>query len=346
MVREFFSWWLGQLADFLPERWRRFGSSDANAVVIAPTAPRSGAVDSVIVSLRRNRRETMLGRFRLGGGELAEIPRLAGKPAVLRLAEGDVLVKSLVLPLAAERQLDRVLAFEMDRETPFAPEELFWGQRIARRDRRTGQVWVRLLLVPRAKLAHLIEALDAAGIRPRRAEIAAGPDKDSYLSLDVDGGGLHRPARRWLLWPALACCVVLALAAAAMPFVRQAAALDSIEREVAAYRVAAAETQTLRQEIDRLSSSAELIENERAKGGRPLAVLAALTRLLPADTYLTDLAQQQRKVTLTGRSAAASRLIAMLAGGERLRNATFAAPVTRIEGNQLEVFTITVEIVP
>ena len=346
MVREFLSWWFGQLADFLPERWRRFGAGKIDAVVIAPASPLSEPIDSVTVALRRNGRETMVGRFAVGGGGLMEVPRPSGKPAVLRLAESDVLSKTLVLPLAAERQLDQVLAFEMDRETPFSPEELFWNHHIIRRDRRTGQVWVRLQLLPRAKLARLIEALDHAGLKPRHAEIAEDPDRNGYLPLDLDNGRAHRAAPRSLLWPALAGCVALALAAAAIPFVRQELELAGVERHISDDRAAAADAQNLRQQIEQLSGSAGVIESERAKGGRPLAILAALTRMLPDDTYLTELVQQQRKVTISGRSAAASRLIAILAAGEQLRNPTFTAPVTRIEANHFEVFTISAEVAP
>jgi len=108
MVREFFSWWLGQLTDFLPERWRRL--RDADALVISPTASLSDIVENVIVSNRHNGRETMLGRYAVASTELAQIPRPPGISAVLRLAEGDVLAKTLVLPTAAERQLDQRIA--------------------------------------------------------------------------------------------------------------------------------------------------------------------------------------------------------------------------------------------
>jgi hypothetical protein len=36
------------------------------------------------------------------------------------------------------------------------------------------------------------------------------------------------------------------------------------------------------------AGSGELIDSERDKAGRPLVILAALTRMLPADTYLTE----------------------------------------------------------
>src|ERR1700693_2497242 len=221
MVREFLSWWFVQLADLLPERWRRFGAGKIDAVVIDPATPLSESVENIVATLRRNGRETMLGRFAVGDGGLMEVPRQPGKTVVLRLSESDVLSKTLVLPLAAERELDQVLAFEMDRETPFSPEELFWNHRIIRRDRRTGQVWVRLRLLPRAKLARLIEALDHAGLKPRRAEIAEDPDRNGYLPPELDDGRPYRAAPRSLLWPAVAGGPVLALAAAAPPLIRQ-----------------------------------------------------------------------------------------------------------------------------
>jgi general secretion pathway protein L len=345
LIGDFLTWWAAQLVDLVPERWRRFASSGGYALVVAPAGPLARGVDAALVSLRRNGRETPLGRFGLASGELADLPHPAGESVVLRLAETDVLGKTVTLPLAAERELDQVLAFEMDRETPFGPEEIFWNHRIAQRDRQRGQLSVRLLLVPRVRLAALLGALAKAGIVPKRAEIATGPDRGSYLPLDATGGRLYEPARSGLLrWPAAACCAGLALAVIVTPFVRQSAALADFDRQVADGRRAAAETEKLRREIDHLSGTVDLIDSERDKAGRPLATLAALTRLLPDDTYLTELQQQQRKVTLSGRSPGASRLIGALAASHQLRNPAFAAPVTRIEAIKSEVFTITAEV--
>ncbi len=226
MVREFLSWWFVQLADFLPERWRRFGAGKIDAVVIAPASPLSEPIESVVGILRRNGRETMLGRFAVGGSGLMEVPRPAGKAVVLRLAESDVLSKTLVLPLAAGNvSLARFSAFEMDRETPFSPEELFWNHRIIRRDRRTGQVWVRLqLLPPEQSWGGCCEQLDQAGLKPRRARDRRGSGREttcrwtsmtatsasrgaSFAAMAKSGSGVLRGSG--------------AFAAAAIPFIRQ-----------------------------------------------------------------------------------------------------------------------------
>jgi general secretion pathway protein L len=293
MLREFFAWWCAQLADLLPQELRRSALGTGDALVITPIGPLGQGVEAVAVDQRHNGRESPLGHFALGAVGTADLSRMAGKTTVLRLGEADVLGKTVSLPLAAERELDQALAFEMDRETPFTAEELYWSHRVIGADRQNGRLSVRLSLVPKANLDPLLTDLSAVGIRPTRLEIADGADKGTYLPINGDGTHKHHASHR-LLWPATVCCAALALAAVLTPFVRQELTLASLNGQVAETRAAAAEADTLRQEIDRLSGSAGFIESERDKAGRPLAVLAATTRILPDDTYLTEMELRPR----------------------------------------------------
>ncbi len=346
MFRDFFAWWIGQLSDLLPARWGRLGSIREDSLVIEPMGPPSREVDSIGVNPRRHGQETFLGRFSLASDSMAELPRPPGKRWVLRLRQADVLAKTVTLPIAAENHVHQALAFQMDQETPFTPDEIYWSHFISRRDRQSGQLSVRLLLVPRQSLEALLRVLDHVGIVPCRAEIGDGPDQDRTLPLDDSGGSPDSTQRRALLWPAAACCLILGLGTIATPFVQQALSLANLDREMSDGRAAAADTEKLRRELDRLSGTLDLVERERDKVGRPLAVLATLTRILPDDTYLTEVTLQQHKVTLSGRSAAAARLIGALSAGEGLRNVAFAAPVTRLEAIRAELFTITAEFAP
>lgn len=345
MIREFFTWWFQQLTDLLPQELRRSAFSTVDGLVVAPLGPLGNGVERVALIARRNGKENPLGQFGLGSAGLPELQRNAGRTAVLRLGETDVLGKSVTLPLAAERELAQVLAFEMDRETPFKAEELYWNHRITAVDRQNGRLSVRLSLVPKATLDPLLDDLARVGIRPSAVEISDGPDKGFSLPLHANGSRARYAASRFL-WPATACCAALALAAIVIPFVRQEITLRPLEREIAAGRAAAAEADSLRQEIERLSGSAGFIESERDKAGRPLAVLAAATRILPDDTYLTEMELHQRKLTLSGRSAGAARLIPALAADGEFRNPGFSAPVTRLEALRTELFTINTEVGP
>jgi general secretion pathway protein L len=345
MVREFFIWWFGQLLDLLPQRWRQSAFHTADGLIITPVGPLGHGAEAVAVDLRRNGKESPLGQFAIGSIGVPELPRTPGATSVLRLGESDVLTKAVTLPLAAERELDQVLAFEMDRETPFAAEELYWTHRISAVDRPNGRLSVRLSLVPKSTLDPLLTELAQIGIRPSRLEIADGPDKGLSLPLSGHGGRAHHASDRFL-WPAAAGCAILALAAIVTPFVRQGLVLGSLEQQVASGRAAAAEADRLHKEIERLSGSAGFIEDERDKAGRPLVVLAAATRVLPDDTYLTEMELRQRKLTLSGRSAGAAKLIGALAADGEFRNPGFSAPVTRLEALRAELFTINAEVAP
>lgn len=339
MLSTFFAWWLTQLADLLPRWLRRHPAAKANALVIAPVGPLGNAA-AVMVTMRRNGNEVPVGQYPFAGREIKGLPAPTGQPVALRLTAQEVLGKSLVLPLAAQADLEQVLAFEMDRETPFEAEELYWNYQITKVDRQLKQLHVSLALLPKIRLAPLAAALAAAGLTPSWVELEGGR-QGAVLQLD---GARERDRFSRFLVPAAVCCALLAATAAVIPFARHAIQLGALDDALRSSRLAADRAEALRREIDQLSRSAALINNEVKKSGRPLEVLAALTRALPDDTYLTEFALRQRKLTLSGRSAAASHLIGALAVEGGFQNPAFAAPVTRLEALHAEVFTIVAEV--
>ena len=95
MLREFFYWWFGQLTDLLPSFLRRTAPTAQDAMVIAPVGPIGHGIEAVAVGQRRNGKETPLGHLALGPAGVAELPRAAGRPIVLRLGQADVLGKTV-----------------------------------------------------------------------------------------------------------------------------------------------------------------------------------------------------------------------------------------------------------
>src|SRR5262249_14739771 len=126
MLRTFINWWVTQLGETIPTRWRE---PVGDGVVISPLGSVRNGIPTVALSLRRRHRETSLGQFNPATETGSGWPDIVGKPSILRLAEDDVLSKTITLPLAAERDLSQVLAFEMDRETPFTAGDVFWTYR-------------------------------------------------------------------------------------------------------------------------------------------------------------------------------------------------------------------------
>src|SRR5262249_44571170 len=145
--------------------------------------------------------------------------------------------------------------------------------------------------------------------------------------------------------PAMAgLAAVLALVAIALPFVQQGTVRRSIEERIAALQPSVDEVARLRQRI--AGGGGEAIAAERAKLGDPLKVLSAITDALPDDAHLTDFTLKNRKLALIGQSAAAARLLGALAANPTVKDPAFAAPVTKLEANKLEIFSITAEVQP
>src|SRR3954463_4931065 len=129
MIGAFLIWWLDHLAQLLPRWLRRPEPIRLDAIVIRPTAPLD-CIGNLAISSRRNGKETSLGNFPAGVNELRQASLARGRPVALNVGRAEFLEKTLTLPLAARRELDQVLVFEMDRETPFAVDELYWNYSI------------------------------------------------------------------------------------------------------------------------------------------------------------------------------------------------------------------------
>lgn len=301
---------------------------------------------SVDVLARRKGRDAALGRFALDPAGIAALRAAVagqGAGAVLRLPPELLLEQQVALPIAAERDPERVLSYEMDRITPFKADELFWTWTVERRDRAQGRLHLRLSLVPKARLTPALDALRDAGLRPAALEAGVPGGLVRRVALD------RPPPARWRrrsLAVASGACALLAVAAVAVPFGTQSVRSAEVERRIAALRPQADEAEGLRRRILSSAAGTDVFAEQRARVGDALATLAALTDVLPDDTFLTELTMRTRMVTMTGQSAGAARLIAALAAERSIRNPAFAAPVTRNEGTRGEGFSIRAEVAP
>jgi general secretion pathway protein L len=283
--------------------------------------------------------------------------RRRGEKVVIALGQ-PFLSRRTSVPAAASANLDRLLGYEMDRLTPFAADDVLYSHRVKSRDTAAGTIQVEVSVVPKAWLRDPIERLAALSIRPAAVEALtpaseapigsgqadgwrvtdrwqAGP---SRISLDhVDPAAL---ARGTLVRRILTCaCLALAVAVVAVPFIRQSIALATAEDRIAELRPRMELVDQLRRRIASGTEGAGQIAAARERGTAALRLLGVLTDMLPDDTYLTSLSLRRDRLTIEGRSATATRLIASMTADPNLKNPSFAAPVVRGE-NGADIFTI------
>lgn len=348
MIRLFLAWWFRQLAGLLPARWRAGAKAadadDAVLIALADPASESSGHAAVDVARRRRGRYLRLGRFGLDEGGLVALRAAIGAgrhgPVRLMLPPAYVLEQPVALPLQAERGLETALRWEMDRLTPFAADAVFWTWRITERDRARGQLQLRLLLVAKTAVSEVIDTLSSAGLRPARLETIGDPARAIPLI------GPRAGSRPTGLALALAACAVLAMAAIAIPFIRQQSELDRLGAGIAESRPLVDVAEAMRRRIAERAASVDVLAAEAARVGNALRILAMLTDILPDDTSLTEFSLRDRVVAFSGQSNQASKLIPALAADPAISNPVFSAPVTRNEMTRAEAFTIRAEIRP
>ena len=143
-MRTYLRWWLRQLAELLPRGLAQLSSSGPDAVILDVSSEKI----AVLIRQRRALRSVQTVRAdRAGFARIADMlaaQRDAPRPLLLRVPLAQCLRKEITLPLAAEGDLDTLLGYEMDRETPFAKDEVYWGYRMRRRDVAHGRLEIDL----------------------------------------------------------------------------------------------------------------------------------------------------------------------------------------------------------
>lgn len=333
MLIEFLTWWGRQLQDLVPVAVRRRTSGPPDACLISI----EGA--TIQLTTRRAGIESPTGFFPLDMAGVEELRSVLRKrPVAIAVPDDALLERTIVIPLAAERDLADLLRHEMESITPFNSDEVFWTWTVMRRDRDRRRLHVRLSLVPKIALPHLHTAL---GVAPTWLEAVTQGGRPCVIPLGHTVTSVRRQQRNLRL--VLAGTAGLAVAVIALPFVRQSLALWRIEAQIHILEPDTRIAQTLRERIAKVSSAANLVAAEHHRVGDPLGVIAVVTTALPDDTFLTDLSIRQGKLEMTGQSRAAARLIGALSTSPAIKDPAFIASVTRAD-NGSDAFSIRADV--
>jgi general secretion pathway protein L len=276
--------------------------------------------------------------------ELLEAPRF------LVLDGASVLRKEIKLPVAAESNLAQVLAFEMDRQTPFRASDVYFDWNIIRRDGESGQMTLELFVVPRTQVDGSIEKL-----RARQLDLAGVDILDegstgeggktlglNILPAEQRTNGMSRKTRINLAFGAAA--VVLLVTVMAQSLYLRAHQVKQLEDAIAMVQGEAREVQKIKKQIEDSSEAAAFLTLRRDASPLAIELLADITRLLPDDTYLDRLVIGQTSVQLQGKSQNAQQLIELVNSSELLDNASFRGS-TRLDARSgLEIFEVNAEV--
>jgi general secretion pathway protein L len=345
-LAKFFRWWTDELSFLVPTKLQKLLGGASEYLILARDEMGLSAVHLGPDG------ERTLGRFtldedgaRMRERLLEENPELAEARVVLRLTARQALRKTIKLPMAAEENLSQVLAFEMDRLTPFKSDQVYFGARITARSPATRQVTVDLVLTPRGKLDALLDDLAAWGWRPDIVDMADHAAPGAYNLLPEK----YRPAKS--PWPrianiALAVIIVVLIGTLAMlPILSARSEAENLEEQVRKTGKTAKEVEDLRQQADNLLHQTRFLQNKKRTEPVLVDMLEELSRVIPDNTWLNGLQYKDRRIVVQGQSPSASSLIELIEASAHFKNTSFVSPVTKDSGSGLERFQIASDVI-
>lgn len=336
-LQEFAAWWGRELAGMVPARLRRLLSREPRWLFLDIDGNASRIVDAAGTVLWHG----------LNTGDPPKIllaPQRAGAShtkIAVRLAPQNVLVRRLELPAAAATNLRQVLAFELDRQTPFAEDQVYFDSVIVSRDPTRQRIKIELGLAERPIVDSVLAIGRAWGLHFDRVEPAGAPRVNLLRGL---GNGAE-DGRRVRLAP------FLALVAAALLAAWLGLKLDRLDDAVAA---ADAQLAKLRAEallVEKLTRDAATAELQAGFLGRSssipkLRVLHEVTRLLPDDVWLHQFQVIEREIRIAGYAPNAATLVGALGSSPLFQNVRFRAPITKATTGSLDRFELSVDLRP
>ena len=342
----FWRWWTQALASWLPPRLRTLLGLDHERVLLQ----RAGSELRLALERGTGVQDIALlpwSAQEAGQGDtlLASLlaPRVADLPRWLLLPAGAGLRRRLAFPAAAAERLRDVVAFEIDRQTPFAAADVHFDARVVAR--KGDQIEAELVAVPRATLDAALASLGTLGGTVAGVDMAGDDGAPLGINLLADARR-HRRADPWRAWNwAFAVLAVFAIALAMWQLLanRRAAADAFAETADARARQARQVAIEKRQLVDLVEGMA-FLQNTRASRPTTVEVLDELGRRLPDSTYLEKLSIEGDQILLIGQSSEASALVGQLEGSKLWRSPALTGALQPDPRTQRDRFTMTAQL--
>ena len=370
-ITDFWQWWSGELRSaFAPfsARWLHNDdditdvASDGKSLAFtnlsaAPTASASGRI-----------------RVELEGSDAVtrsadDIKRaisaaLSGRSKDIRLVISPdmALQKSVTYPAATLENLRDVVAFDMDRQTPFTAAQVYFDARRAARSVANKSTEanplanVELIAVPRQTLQPVLQSLREAGASLLSIGVAHDSGSPRFDLLPL----VEKPARRItrgqiINLVLLGLIAALVMAAVIVPIGQKRERAIALLPLLQKAQTEAEVTRKIESEFTRLWQEYNFAVSKKYATQPALEVVEELSRISPDTTWLMTLEMKTianksggpiHEVQLMGEAASASKMIELLEQSRLLQNATQRAQTTRGSQPTLERFQIATELRP
>ena len=265
---------------------------------------------------------------------------------ILVVSENSLLKKTLTFPSAAQSNLKEALGFELNRRTPFSPDQAYFDYQIVDHNKQTNKLQIELFVVPRQNIDPFLKLLNEWNISIDALKpVVTHPDDTKINLLPGEQRANTNKNTDYVTLSLATSAFLLFLAVLYMPLMQQARQLESLEEEMQIYRQAAIELQKIRDEKQNIIDQINFLNSKHKNALTGIELLNEVTKIIPDDTWLTRLIIKNNELQIQGESASASSLIQIIESSELFAQAQFRSPVTQNIANGKDKFNLSAKLV-
>jgi general secretion pathway protein L len=280
-------------------------------------------VESSLNSIDKNAVEKWLKRYR-------------HYEVVLRIADDQCLIKPISLPAGARDNLNEMIKFEIDRQTPFAADKVYVGYRVTDSSDAKGQpLSVTLAVVPKQFVTNIIEQLASIAISITSLSVAG-----NTINISIADSTTVQPVTTRLNYSLAALAFVLLVLFFYLPIRDYDNAIETIQTPLGIAKKQARVVAKLKDDNVSMMEQAQFVDDKLRNYRARLVILTELASTLPAHTWLEQSEVRHNVLTIRGESDSASDLVALLTNLEYFSNVRFSSPTTRNDKTGKDRFKI------
>lgn len=341
-LQRYWTWWIGQISDALPKL-----SSVRKRAAIAALPHGDGlqlrtrddpgnVLGELSPDMSDGQRHALLNRIdtEIGGN----------RRVVLAIPDNAGLQREAELPLAAEAHLAAVCANELERWTPWRPDQAVFSVKVVERSETEGRILIELTAVPRFVFSGPAELLADNGLA-LIGLLRGRPDGNpQFIEVEPESRSADRILRRARMAAILTACGIVLLVAGA--FAYKLMTIRGLEGRLAEIGGEVEAAQKLAETAKRLTYQVRYADEVKLGRASPIMVLNDLSELLPDDSWLEALSMEGDKLTLQGRARDALSLLPLLNSSGQFQDVKFESEVIRDPEAGLDTFNISATALP
>ena len=347
--KSLFRWWKRELGFLVPEKIKQLFNDQPGFIIVSLNDR------DLVLTYSNNGQTKTLDLPETGARELTfqrlceKDERLAKAKVILRLTRHDAIQKELGLPAAAKENLEQVVAYELDRYTPFKAEQVYFAVKPLDVVNEPGQIRVTLILTTRELLDGLYDDIKTLGLSLWLVDYEGSPNSldDLDYSYNLLPENLRQKTAKLpdlIHWGLITLTGLLLMTVIVMPLVLEYQTVNVLQTKAYALEKDAKKVKALQKDIDAVIDETRQLLKEKSATPEVIVMLNTLSSLIKDDTWLSYAQYSDGHLQIQGESPAASTLIAVLEASELFENARFASPVTQDSISKLERFQITVDV--